>query len=170
MDMRILAAAAAALLSAAGLHARAGIGGGAGGDFSPVGSDTFASAGFRTDTSPWGVSVNAHFSPVFSGFIDEVSVDVDNWFVYGRLAEHADIFVLWGISGGATFPGGGDFLLGTGARFGGGVSMMFFGRSLELAAQAVWNPYFALGREDGSFASRLRPLNFPVSLSARAWF
>ena len=115
--------------------------------------------------------MNAHFSPDSLEFLNEFSVDVDNWFVYERLSSHLDFFVLWGISGGAKVCHSSEYYsAGTGARFGGGLSFMFFRRSLELALQAVWNPYFAIEKDDGDFGIFGRPLNFPLSAAVRFWF
>ena len=142
--------------------ARAGLGG----SFSYGASTTpqmLASLSVRTDVSPWCVFLNAHLEDnVFSVFADD-------WFVSERVAEHLDYFVLWGISGGFRFDDG-VFALATGCRFGAGLDFFFFGRHLEIFAQAVWNPYFGVRKSGGSFSPVLRPVNFPCGAGIRVWF
>lgn len=117
----------------------------------------------RSDKSPWGVFLNAHLKKnIFSVFVDD-------WFVNERIAEHADYFVLWGISGGCRVDDG-IFEIATGSRFGAGLDFFFFKRHLEFFAQAVWNPYFGVKKEDGGFSPIIRPLNFPCSAGLRIWF
>ncbi len=158
-----------ALFSVFGAFSHVGVGGG--GDFfaSPHESSSAISVSFRTDTSPWGVTLSALFESDFSEFKHEFSIFVDNWFVYERLSSFVDFFVLWGISAEFFAKTQDDFFVGSGARLGTGLSFMFFDRKIELLTQAVWNPYVALGKDSGDFSVTLRPLFFPLSLALRFW-
>lgn len=118
----------------------------------------------RSDESPWCIFLNAH---IFDR--NTISVFADDWFINERIASHLDYFVLWGISAGFSFDENyTDF--GTGCRFGGGLDFFFFERHLEFFAQAAWNPYFAVKKEDDSWSPLFRPVNFPFSAGLRLWF
>ncbi|MBR4599747.1 MAG: hypothetical protein IKO39_06845 [Treponema sp.] len=117
----------------------------------------------RSDESPWGIFMNAHLKE------NTVSIFADNWFVNERLAEHLDYFVLWGISLGTCFEKK-SYDFGTGCRFGAGLDFFFFKRHLEFFAQAVWNPYFGVKKEDGKWSPLIRPVNFPCTAGLRLWF
>ena len=123
----------------------------------------FFSLTWRTDKSPWGVAVNVH------PFIKSVTINVDNWFVYKRLASHLDGFVLWGISGGGAKDC--DYWeLTTGSRFGGGLSCCVLERHLEFYVQVIWNPHGGIKRDDGSYKPVLRLASFPSVAGLRFWF
>mgnify|MGYP006916023033 FL=1 len=163
------------LLSASSVFSRTGFGLRGGFDCGSS-SDTFVSASVRRDTSPWCVSIGAHFSnPVFSSLepTGTFTAAFDDYFVNERIQEHIDIYVLWGISAGFScgFDGSGekDFSVGTGSRFGVGFDFFFFGRHLEFFSEAVWNPYLGVEREGGDFSFMGKVDNFPCSLGFRIW-
>lgn len=141
-------------------------------------SDSFASLSFRTDVSPWCVSMNVHFTnPIADefAFSDTFSLAVDDYFVNERICNNVEFYILWGISAGFSFDFGADessskdFSVGTGSRFGGGIDFFFFNRHLELFLQAVWNPYLGLKRENDEFGFLGKIDNFPCSLGFRIW-
>ena len=139
-------------------------------------SDSFVSASFRRDTSPWVFSLDAHFSnPLFSDlkFADTFTFVADDYFVNERVSEHMDVYVLWGSSAGfySDFSAGSgrDFSVGTGSRFGVGFDFFFLNRHLEFFSQAVWNPYLGVKREDGDFNFLGKIDNFPCSVGFRFW-
>ena len=144
------------------IFAKAGLGGSI--SYSASTTPTaFASFTARSDTSPWGIFFNAHFDE------NTLTVFADNWFVNERLAEHADYFVLWGISGGFRFEDDIQEFC-TGARFGAGLDFFFLNRYLEFFGQAVWNPYFGIKKEKSDYSAIFRPVNFPCSAGIRLWF
>ena len=144
------------------LSARTGLGGAFSYSLSTE-PHTAASFSVRTDFSPWSLLANVHFNE------NTLSLFFDNWFVNERLAEHADYFLLWGMSFGSTFEEN-DAAICTGARFGAGFDFFFLNRRLETFVQAVWNPYLGLKKKDGDYAPVLRPVNFPCSAGLRIWF
>ena len=98
-----------------------------------------------------------------------VTLFLDDWFINERLCEHADYFVLWGMSYGATFEED-EIIFAMGSRFGAGLDFFLLSRRLEIFGQAVWNPYFGFKKEDGDYSPLFRPVNFPCSAGLRLWF
>ena len=117
----------------------------------------------RSDTSPWSVFFNAHLKE------NAVTLFLDDWFINERLGEHADYFVLWGMSYGSVFEED-ETILAMGSRFGAGLDFFLMDRRLEIFAQTVWNPYFGVRKEDGDFSPLFRPVNFPCTAGLRLWF
>ena len=125
--------------------------------------DSAVSFTIKPDTSPWCVFFNGHLTD------NVITVYADDWFINERIAEHLDYFVLWGISGGFCFDDD-IFEAGTGCRFGAGLSSFFAARHIELFGQAVWNPFFAVRKESGSYSQVFRPVNFPLTAGLRFYF
>ncbi|MBP5284394.1 MAG: hypothetical protein J6Y93_07015, partial [Treponema sp.] len=125
--------------------------------------DTAASFTVRSDVSPWCVYFNSHIGN------NTISVFADDWFVNERLSEHCDYYVLWGVSGSCSFEE--DCLeVTTGCRFGSGLDFFVFKRQLEFFAQAVWNPYFGVKKESGTYSPVFVPANLPLTTGLRVWF
>ena len=117
----------------------------------------------RSDESPWCVFFNSRLNQ------NSISLCLDDWFINERISEHADYFVLWGMSYGAVFESK-ETEFDMGCRFGAGGDFFFCKRRLELFAQLVWNPYFGIRKEDGELSPVFRPVNFPCSAGIRLWF
>ena len=126
----------------------------------PHGAVSFSA---RSDTSPWSVFFNSHLGE------NTVTLFLDDWFINERLCEHADYFVLWGMSYGATFEED-EIIFAMGSRFGAGLDFFLLSRRLEIFGQTVWNPYFGFKKKDGDYSPLFRPVNFPCSAGLRLWF
>ena len=117
----------------------------------------------RSDLSPWVFFMNAHLKE------NTLSLFADDWFINERISNHLDYFVLWGVSAGVRFDED-IFEVGTGCRFGAGLDFFFLKRRIEIFSQAVWNPYFAIKKEESDFSPVFCPANFPGTLGLRLWF
>ena len=126
----------------------------------PVSSASFTA---RSDDSPWCIFFNAGIEKKF------VTAFLDNWFINERISEHAEYYVLWGLSFGAEFDDDED-ILAAGSRLGAGLDFFFFDRKIEVFAQTVFEPYYGARKTEASWKPFIRLVNFPCSAGLRLWF